>query len=199
MITPELVVAFPAFFEPKESLDGKMKYGGCFLIAKDDKSNLELLEKEIDKAIEYGIKKKWNGKRPKFKNEPLRDGDEYLEEFPINKGEDPDAATVKMYEGRLFFNASSNEDNPPGIVGPNGAPLTDKTAIYSGAIVRLDIRAFPYSFSGNHGVSWWLNNVMLVRDGERLDGKLNAVDAFAQYAQPEETPEQDNADTGSLA
>lgn len=202
MITPELIIAFPALFEPKESLSGDMKYGGCFLIDETNKDGIKALQQEVDRAIEYGIKKKWNNKRPKFKNEPLRSGNKYLEEYSINNGEEPPANFIKIYENRVFFNAACTLKEPPGIVGPTNHPLTDESAIYTGAIVLADVRAFPYSFSGNNGVTWWLNNVMLVRDGERIDGKLDAVDAFAAYAQKPEDLMKESAsqtETGDLA
>jgi len=183
MITSEGTITFPALFEPKETPSGDMKFSCSFLIPKSDKEGIKRLKAEIAKAIEKGKEKCWNGKTPKFNYQPLRDGDKELKE---------EEKEGKEYKGVMFLNASANADSPPGVVGPDAQPLMDHAAMYSGCIVRLDIRAFPYKRAGNSGVGWWLNNVMLVRDGERLDGKMNAVDAFADYAVEDE-------DDGDLA
>ena len=201
MISPELIIAFPAIFEPRENKQGVEKYSGMFLIDKSRAEDIALINAEYERAKKEGMKKKWNNRLPKFKYISVKDGDEYLENYAEdNMGEEPDAAMIKMYTNRIFFNASCNTKNPPGIVGPDGRLLTDKTAIYSGCIVRIDVRAWPNDFEKNYGVSWWLNNVMLVRGGERLDGKLDAVEAFASYAQPTyENDTHETVDSSDLA
>ena len=87
------------------------------------------------------------------------------------------------YKGKFFVNCSS--DTPPGVVGPAGKPLMDQASLFSGCVVRADINAFPYK-NANNGVGWGLNNVMLVREGDRLDGRQKAEDAFAGFAKDEE-------------
>lgn len=180
MITNPGIITFPVLFEAKPNLSDKLKYSGSFLIDKTDKKGIAALRAEIASAIVRGKEKLWQGKLPKFNYQPLRDGDEELAD---GTKEGPE------YKGRFFLNASCNGDpgdNKPGVVGPDAQPLMDQGEIYSGCIVRLDIKAFPYKNGGNNGVGWWLNNVMKVDDGERLDGKMNAVDAFSQYAKAEE-------------
>ncbi len=173
MITSPGVITFPNLFTPKENISGRMVFSCSFLIDKTDKEGVAKLKAEVAKALAKGKEKHWNGKVPTFRYQPLRDGDEELESG---------SKTGPEYKGRLFFNCSSDEQSPPGVVGPDASPLFDRQAIYSGCIVRLDVRAFPYKQAGNSGVGWWLNNVMLVSDGPRLDGKMNAVDAFASFA-----------------
>lgn len=173
MITNECIASYPAVFEPKETLSGDLKYSITLLIPKSDTAGVELLRKEIAKAIEKGKATKWSGKLPKFRYEPLRDGDKELEDG-TKEG--------KEYEGHYFINVSCNTENPPGVVGADARPLMDRQELYSGCVVRVDLRAYPYKNGGNSGVAWWLSNIMKVRDGERLDGKMNAVDAFAAYA-----------------
>lgn len=176
MITSKGVITFPALFEPKPNPSGMLKFSCSFLIDKTDKDCIAKLQAEIAKAITKGKEKLWSGKLPKFNYQPLRDGDAEL------KSGDKEG---KEYEGRMFLNCAANVDSPPGVVDNRAQPLLDKSAIYSGCIVRIDIKAFPYKNSGNCGVGWWLNNVMLVSDGPRLDGKMHAMDAFAQYAETE--------------
>jgi len=183
MITGKVTITFPVLFEPKENLSGDLKYSCSLLIDKGDQDTVSKMKAEIAKAITKGKDKHWNGKLPKFRYEPLRDGDEELDS---GDKEGPE------YKGKFFVNTSANVDSPPGIVGPDAMPLMDQQAIYSGCVVRADIKAFPYKRGGNNGVGWWLNNIMLVSDGPRLDGKMNAVDAFADYANMDQNSEEED-------
>jgi len=173
MITGICRISFPALFEPKANPSGVLKFSCSLLIPKTDVANVERVRAAVDKAIELGKEKIWKGKLPKFRYEPLRDGDAELE-----SGE----KTSKEYAGHFFVNCSSA--TAPGVVGPDSKPLFDRDSIYAGCYVRADINAFPYSQGGNNGVGWGLNNIMLVREGERLDGRQSAEDAFKEFVEP---------------
>lgn len=175
MVTAEMIISYPALFEPKPNPSGALKYSCSLLIDKSDTKGVKALQDAVDKAIAKGKDSRWDGKVPKFRYSPLRDGDEELE-----SGEKTD----KIYKGKLFLNCSSDE--APGVVGPDAKPLMDQSKLYAGCVVRADINPFPYKNSGNSGIGWGLNNIMLVRDGERLDGRQNAEDAFGEYAQDNE-------------
>ncbi len=175
MITAEMIISYPALFEPKPNPSGAMKYSCSLLIEKTDEKGVADIKAAIAKATEKGKAGVWNNKVPKFRYEPLRDGDEELA-----SGEKTDA----IYKGKLFLNCSAND--APGVVGPDGKPLMDQNSLYAGCIVRGDINPFPYKNSGNCGIGWGLNNMMLVRDGQRLDGKQNAEDAFSGFAKNED-------------
>ena len=173
MITPEVIISYPAIWEPKLSPSGALKYSCSILIDKADKNGVAEFTKAIQKAIDKGraIIPAWKAKQPKFRYKPLRDGDEELAD-----GEKTD----KVYEGKYFINCSSND--APGVVGPDAKPLIDQDALFAGCIVRIDVNPFPYSNSGNNGIGWGFNNVMLVREGPRLDGRQRAADAFSSYS-----------------
>ncbi len=173
MITSEVIISYPAIFEPKENPGGAMKYSCSILIDKDDKKGVADFKEAIEKAIERGrgMIPAWKSKVPKFRYPALRDGDEELEEG---------IKSDKIYTNKFFINCSSNE--APGVVGPDAKPLMDQDMLYAGCIVRLDVNPFPYSNSGNNGIGWGLNNVMVIKDGPRLDGRAVATDAFAGFA-----------------
>lgn len=173
MITGPVTISYPVLFDAKPNLSGDLKFSCCLLVDKADKASIGQIRAEIKRALAKGKEKLWSGKTPKFRYQPLRDGDEELADGTKDSDE---------YKNRFFINTSANEDSPPGVVGPDAQPLMDQGSIYSGCVVRADIRAFPYKRGGNNGVGWWLNNIMLVSDGPRLDGKMNAVDAFADFA-----------------
>jgi hypothetical protein len=175
MITGEAILSYPALFEAKANPSGALKFSCSLLFDKSDTGTIEELKAAIDKAITKGKEKKWDGKMPKFRYEPLRDGDEELA-----SGEKTDA----IYKGKVFVNCSS--DTAPGVVGPDAKVLMDQTKIFAGCIVRADINPFPYKQSGNAGIGWGLNNIMLVRESTRLDGKQSAENAFGSFAKTED-------------
>ena len=175
MITGKCLISYPALFEAKPNPSGALKFSASLLFDKADKKTIDELNAAIQKAIEKGKSTIWQNKVPPFRYQPLRDGDAELE-----SGEKTDP----VYKGKLFLNCSS--DNAPGVVGPDGKPLLDQNRLYAGCVVRADINPFPYKNSGNSGIGWGLNNVMLVSDGPRLDGRVAAEDAFASFVEPEE-------------
>ena len=174
MITCEGTLSYIALFEPKATPSGDVKYSCAFLIPKEDKQGLKEIRDAIQKAVEKGVE---INKFPKTMIPSLR--------LPLRDGDEEAAAGTrgKEFEGFMFFNCSSV--NPPGVVGPNAKPLMDEQDIYSGCVGRLDVNFFPYNAAGNRGVGVGLNNVMKVRDGERLDGRLKPEDAFAAHAKEE--------------
>lgn len=179
-VTPEMRASFVKVFEAEPNLSGDLKYSIQLLICKDDKKGIAALEAQIAKAKDKGKEKKWGGKIPKFRYKSLRDGDEELES---GDKDDP------CYKNHFFINASCDVKDKPQIVGPDAKPLMDQGLLYSGCIVRADVGAFPYKNGGNCGVGWYLNSIMVIRDGERLDGKVDAADAFASYATEEDDAE----------
>jgi hypothetical protein len=176
MITGIVRISYPNLFKAAPNPSGKMVFSACLLIRKDDLKTIAEVQATIAKAIERGKEKLWKGKLPKFNYQPLRDGDEELA-----SGQ----RSGKEYEGCFFINASS--ETAPGVVGPDAKPLMSQDDLFAGCYVRADVNAFPFSKSGNNGVGWGLNNVMFVREGERLDGRQKAEDAFSEFA---------NIDTG---
>jgi len=173
MITTEVIISYPHIFEPAENPSGALKYSCSILIDKDDKKGVAEFKDAVAKAIAkgQGAIPSWQKKVPKFRYPALRDGDQELED-----GDKSDA----IYKNKYFINCSSND--APGVVGPDAKPLMDQEALYAGCIVRIDVNPFPYSNSGNNGIGWGLNNVMLIKEGKRLDGRQRAADAFSQYA-----------------
>lgn len=174
MILRKVRVSYVNFVEPKENLSGDLTYGCCVLINKDDKDNLARVNNAINNAIAKGKSTKWGGKKPKFRYEPLRDGDEELESGDREGNE---------YKGTRFFNCSLKAKfGKPGLVDENLQPVMDSEKFYSGCYVNIDVSPYPYKNSGNSGIGWGLNNVMFVMDGDRLDGRQTATDAFTNLA-----------------
>lgn len=88
-------------------------------------------------------------------------------------------------EGGTYINARTTKK--PQVVyrqaGPDGKPLqipADKIReeIYAGSRGRISVNVFAYDKKGNRGVSFALNNIQKMGEGDRIDGRLNAKDEF---------------------
>jgi hypothetical protein len=55
---------------------------------------------------------------------------------------------------------------------------------YGGAYMRAQIHAYWYDVKGNKGVTFGLDNVQFVRDGEPFGGRQKAEDAFDAIETP---------------
>jgi len=179
MITCEVRFSYLNAFEPKATPSGDMKYSVSLLIPKDDELGIKEIKAAINAAVQKGLDdNKFSQAQVKSLRLPLRDGDKEHEEG--NRGAE--------YKGHWFINASSK--NKPGIVDHEAKPLFDPDTFYSGCYGRADVNFFPYNQAGNRGIGVGLNNLMMTREGERLDGRQKAEDAFAAFAQAAE-PEGD--------
>ncbi len=121
------------------------------------------------KGISTGKFTQANTKSANFKH-PLHDGTAEFEneERPAH------------YKGHMYVNANQ-KGGQPGIVGPDLQPLMDDSKLYSGAFYNVEINFYPFD-TKSKGVGCGLNNVMFVKDGDRLDGRQNAETAFEGLA-----------------
>jgi hypothetical protein len=145
----------------------KGKYSCCIILDKTD-PQWKTLEAEYDKAIAKGIAgnkfTKQQTQSSAFKK-LFRDGDVEIET----------EGRPKHYAGKRFFNA--NNKSQPGIVDQKGQPLLDRNRLYSGCVCHVDVGVYPYN-NESKGVGAGFNHIMLVKEGERLDGRTTAEDAF---------------------
>lgn len=162
-VTPEITCSFPYLFEKSDYTE---KYGLSIPIPNDLEDEIKKIEVLIGNAAENKWGKKAREEIGKKIVSPLRDGDE-------EKGED------EVYRGTTFFSANSTKK--PGVVGPDLKPIMDMDDIYPGCIIRASVNFFAYDYKGKKGVSAGLQNVMKVRDGERIGGGSNAETDFAGY------------------
>lgn len=139
------------------------KYSCVLLIPKSDKATIKAIEAAIEVAKERD-KAKWGGKIPSNLKTTFRDGDE----------EDPEERPELV--GHMFMNVSAK--NKPGIVDKAVNPITDADEVYSGMFARVAIRAYGYNTSGNKGVTFGLDHVQKVADGDFLGGRTRAEDVF---------------------
>ncbi len=161
--------------EPRANEDGSQgKYSIQVLIPKDS-PQVAKIKKAIKEAAEakFGAKVKMG-----MLKLPLRDGDEERE------GEE--------YENHYFLNA--NSARKPGIVNRNNEPadMSDmEEYCFSGAYFHTSLNFYAFDHQGKKGVAVGLNNVMLRKKGDRLDGTVSATSEFADFAEEDEDLDDD--------
>lgn len=165
VMTPEFRASFADVFVPRAPEEGKEPvYAVTMLFAKDaDLSALKAAAKAA--AIE-----KWGAdqnKWPKNLKLPFRDQGE----------KDYDG-----YEaGCIFVRASSKQK--PGLVDANVQPIIDPSEFYSGCYARATVNAFAWGGAahqkGQNGVSFGLQNIQKIHDGEAFGGRSKPTDDFA--------------------
>ncbi len=188
MSTPILTPAFRASYvkllkAEKNNLNGKMEYSVVALFKKGE--NLDPLKAAALAACEkkWGAdKSKWPQKNPVTGQggvrSPFRD---QAERGKLND-ETKQLVLPPGYEaGAIFINLKSEQK--PGVVDENVQDIIDSSKLYSGCWLRATVNAFAYEQKGNAGVSFGLNNVQKVGDGDPIGGnRTKATDDFAPIA-----------------
>lgn len=173
VVTGRVRLSYVHLFEPySQDNDSEEKYSCVILIPKSDKSTLSKIDKAIKAAAEAGKNSKYDGTIPKNLVTTLHDGDE---EGDLDKNPE--------YEGHMFMSLSSK--TRPGIVDADVNPILDSTEVYSGCYARVSMNAFPYNYKGKKGVSFGLNHVQKLADGDYLGGRSRAEDDFEAYSDEE--------------
>lgn len=188
-ITHAFRVSFPAIFTPKAFQDQAEKYSCVMLFDK----NTDLSKAPTDKAgkpIGISIKQaafnaateKWGDKTkwPKNLRLPFRDGDE-REDTP-------------GYKNTIFVTATSKTQ--PGLVNQRREAILSEQEFYAGCYARAELIAFAYDKSGNKGVSFSLQNVQKLRDGDKFSGRKNAEDVFEAIEDSSEDASSYESDAG---
>jgi hypothetical protein len=166
VVTGIVRLSYVHLFEPyAQDSDQDEKYSCVILIPKSDKATLAKIDKAIKAAAEAGKNSRFDGKIPANLVTTLHDGDE---EGDLEKNPE--------YEGQMYMSISSN--TRPGIVDKDVQDILDSTEIYSGCYARVSMNAFAYNYKGKKGVSFGLNHVQKVKDGDYLGGRTRAEDDF---------------------
>lgn len=181
--TPIFRGSFVNAFQGVSYKSGKPKFGVTAvwlpkLFSDDDKKRWKAMMALLNDRAVAAFQMKWKNLPANYRK-GVRNGNEKTnrESFP---------------EGCYF--ASLTCQQPPGVVGTkrgeNGKLVTfselngNTNEIYSGAYYRATVNAYDFT-EGSPGVALGLNNLQKIKDGDRLDGRTNAHDDFAD----EETDE----------
>ncbi|MBP3240483.1 MAG: DUF2815 family protein [Oribacterium sp.] len=155
---------------PRIDEGGKLKYGACLLIPKDDEETLDKISDAVWTAYETAkeLFAGTDGKVPTLEEikVPIKDGD-------IEKPDDPD------YAGHYFINAGSIYK--PEVVNAQLEAVPDDE-IYSGMVGRASVTFFAYAMYDNKGIGCALNNIQKLYEGRRMDRRRTAAEDFAEYS-----------------
>ncbi len=177
VVTGKVRLSYAHLFTPSSSFDGaEAKYSTVILVPKTDKATIRKIQAAQKAALENG-KAKFNGTIPKNWKNTFRDGDE---EGDLEKNPE--------YEGHMFMSITNK--TKPGLVDANMEPIIDASELYSGCYVRVSMNAFAFNVSGNKGVSFGLNHVQKISDGEPLGSITRADDDF-EAIDPEDFDDDD--------
>ena len=185
VITPPAILSYPHLDIAVQGTDadgkpqGKPKFSCALVFAPG--ADLTSLKKAALAAAEA----KWPGKVAEMIQKhkaSIAAGGPFLFRLPFRTD-----AKEGYPDGATFINVRT--ERAPQCVYAHAAPGTDKPelipaekiseVLYAGAQVRASLNAFAYDTKGNKGVSFALNNVQKLGEGERLDNRTAAIDEFA--------------------
>jgi hypothetical protein len=148
----------------------KGKYGVTLMLPKGSAQET-LVKDAIEKAKADGVAKNMftmaQTKGTTFKG-CIHDGDAEFE-----SGDRP-----AHYKGHSYINCTNKEQ--PGVLGPNGQRILDSSPFFSGWYVTADVAIRPFN-NESRGVGAYIHNLMFVKEGDRLDGRVSAENAFADF------------------
>lgn len=166
VITGRVRLSFLNWFAPrKNDLNGKDEYSAELLIPKTDTATINA----IKAAMKEAIVEKFGDKIPPQLRNPLKDGDTATKQ--------DGTPVADYYKGHFFIRVKSTEK--PGVIGSDGQELREASQFVSGDYGRVSMTAFAYDQAVNKGVSFYLQNLMLMDKGEAFGGgRASASDDF---------------------
>ena len=160
---------FSALTARKNEMNGKEEFSTQVLVPKSDTETVN----QLKAAAKAALTAKFGDKIPKTVRNPLRDGDTEVKSDGSPLGPE--------YAGHYFFNTKSTAK--PGAVDAHGHDIIGSADIVSGDFGRVSLNAYAYDQAGNKGVSYGLNNIMLLAKGDSLGGaKPSAASDFGVVA-----------------
>lgn len=166
VVTGKVRLSYCHVFEPQAAEGSETpKYSTVLMIPKSDKATMKKLRAAEQAAAEAGKNSKFGGKIPSNLKSIIHDGDE---EADLDKNPE--------YENHWYMSVSSK--TRPGVVDRDLNPILDSTDVYSGCYVRASINAYAYEYKGKKGVSFGLNHIQKLADGDFLGGRSRAEDDF---------------------
>ncbi len=169
--TPKFRASFPAVFAPKAYKGGKEVYSVVMLFDKKLKGEGKL--SDMLNLIKATAIEKWGEVPAEVLNMEL-------DTCPFNDG---NKKTYDGYEGTYTARAASQY--PPAIVDTGNAKkdispqaILDQTEFYAGCYARASITAFTWEAMGRKGISFGLQNLQKLSDGETFSGRGDPLEDF---------------------
>jgi len=184
LFTPVATLSYPALFSPKAVAGSKPKYGAVLVFLPDANGKLRDIKggvtdlKEMMEAAKAVAIEKWGDKYAQYyKVDNLFHTDE-------DKGYPPGAIFINI--GAPGEDKNGNKLPGPGVVSKFKDPatgkariITDPSEMYPGCQVVATVNPYAWEYEKiKRGVSFGLQNICKVGEGERLDGRKSAADEF---------------------
>lgn len=170
-MTPKFRVSYPSVFKSKKNdLNGKDEFSLVAYFPKG--ADLS----ELKKAAMEAMEEKWPDakKRPGNMRNPFR---KHEEKFKVDEKTGQTVIPQGMEEGGIFINLKSYKK--PGLVDVNAQDIIVESDFYGGCYARATVQAAAYFNKGNAGVSFWLQNIQKMADGDPLGSRTRPQDDFA--------------------
>lgn len=164
VVTPRAILSYPALFKPEAVQEGdKEKYSATLIFEEEQLDSEEFNELKVQALA--AAQERWGEKTKQM----IKDGEI---RFPFR-----DDWQKKGYPENSRFIIIRTEFKP-GVVDHRLEDITDPEELYPGCIVRAQVSAYAWTYMGKNGVSFGLNHVQKLDEGERLDNRTSAADVF---------------------
>ncbi len=155
-VTPRARLAFPSLFEARSYKSQPAKFSAVLVFDKAAQATAEF--QKLKAAASAAAKAKFGDKPPKNMKNPFRPGSDK-------------EGTEGFNDDDIFITVSSKKQ--PKVVDRKKVDgvfplITDEDRLYPGCYVRASVNAYAYDVDGGRGVSFGLNNVQFLDDGERI-------------------------------
>lgn len=171
-------VSYPSIFVPKAIRGGEPKYNITLMFDKGDKEQMICLEKLRD-SVQGVLEEKWPDKnrRPGIpvmghSRSCIKDGNTARnQEDILLLEENPE------YEGHYIIRV--NDKNKPAVMDREMEVIIDTSIIYGGCYCKVNVNAYAYDSGGNRGVTFGLNGVQFIKDGDSFgEGRPKVENMF---------------------
>jgi len=173
VITPMFRVSYPCVFKPiLNTLSKKQEFSveALFALGTDFTAMKHAAEEACFKKF-GDDRKKW----PKNLRSPFRDQAEKEKDGILPDG---------LIAGAIFIRFKSEKQ--PGVVDQHKVEILEESKFYAGCYARAHVNAYAYNNAGNAGVSFGLNHLQFLKDGEAFSGKPKVEDAFSAVSELQE-------------
>lgn len=169
--TPHFRVSFPSVFQASAAPGSDKKHFSVVAIfdkkklANDPESKKLFLA--MKQAMQDCAREEWGDKIPKDLKNPFRDGAE--------------KETPGYGEETIFITFKTEEKNGrPGLVDQDMNRIINESDFYAGCYAHATVNPYAWTYMGKSGISFGLQNIQKVADGEPLGGgRAKAEDDFS--------------------
>jgi hypothetical protein len=195
ILTPKFRASYPKLFSPEVNrLNGKLEYSVTAVFPA--KTNFS----ELEKAMEEACAKKWGPDRkkwPKNLRSPIRANEEREKDGCLPEGYEEGGFFMTLKSPVPIEPERKAKYRPPQVFDMNKQLMLDQSNMYAGCFCQAAINAYAYSQGANSGVTFYLDAVIKVSNGEKIaSGRTDPSDLF-QSVQIDDS-EMGETDSGSI-